>query len=34
LIGWPEATVVAGVVGYEKGQFNEACRGKALQFTN
>jgi dihydroorotase len=31
LVGWPEATVVAGVVGYERGVFNEACRGRALQ---
>lgn len=32
LIGWPVATVVAGVVGYERGQFNEACRGNELQY--
>ena len=32
LVGWPEATVVAGVVGYERGVFNEACRGRALTF--
>jgi dihydroorotase len=32
LVGWPEATVVAGVVGYEKGRFNEACRGSALTY--
>ena len=32
LVGWPEATVVAGVVGYERGVFNEACRGRALRF--
>jgi len=31
LVGWPQATVVGGVVGYERGVFNEDCRGKALQ---
>ena len=30
LAGWPVATVVAGVVGYERGVFNEDCRGSAL----
>jgi dihydroorotase len=32
LVGWPEATVVAGVVGFERGRFNEACRGSALVY--
>ena len=32
LVGWPVATVVAGVVGYERGVFNESCRGSALTY--
>ena len=32
LTGWPVATVVAGVVGYERGVFNDGCRGAALTF--
>lgn len=33
LVGWPVATVVAGVVGYAHGVFHEGCRGAALRFT-
>jgi len=33
LVGWPVATVVAGVVGYAQGVFHEGCRGSALQFS-
>ncbi len=32
LVGWPVATVVAGVVGYAHGVFHEGCRGAALRF--
>ena len=32
LVGWPVATVVAGVVGYAHGVFHEECRGAALRF--
>ena len=32
LVGWPVATVVAGVVGYAHGVFHESCRGSALRF--
>ena len=32
LVGWPVATVVAGIVGFERGRFNEDCRGSQLQF--
>lgn len=32
LVGWPVATVVAGVVGYAHGVFHEGCRGASLRF--
>jgi dihydroorotase len=33
LTGWPAVTIVGGQVVYERGQFNEKVRGKALTFS-
>jgi dihydroorotase len=32
LTGWPAVTIVGGQIAYERGQFNEQTRGKALTF--
>jgi dihydroorotase len=34
LTGWPVATIVGGQVVFERGQFNDKVRGKALTFAN